>query len=153
MHLLDESVPERPAANNASDVPYEIVETAEKGRGVVARRLIRKHEIFMTDYAALVLDRDLPNNVKTIQGYFALRQAVLQLQNPQRVLGLSQQSKDAQDPVEDVIRTNAFDNTHDQIVLYPDIAVSRAYMTSKCGRGWQGSPMTDGLVTEDKSRM
>jgi hypothetical protein len=88
--------------------PYEIVEVAGKGKGVVATRPIAQYETIMTDRASLMADIAFPGRVKQAQGYRLLHRAADQLSEPGPVFGLGRSSNGNADIIEDVMRTNSF---------------------------------------------
>lgn len=114
--------------NDSSDVPYEMIDVPGKGKGIVAKRRISKHETFMVDYASMLVDVNFPFLVKREQGYPLLHSAADQLSDPQRVYALGKSDALAQDVIENVLRTNAFQSNFasvPHIVLYPLVSVSR----------------------------
>ena len=131
LHLLDEWLPtvyrERiRTKNGTTDPPYKIVDIPGKGKGVIATRRIARYETIMVDYAHLLIDIDFPVVVRREEGYEMLLKATAQLPNPNSVLGLGRSNPWAGNPVEDVLRTNAFHTPladSDHMALYPDVAV------------------------------
>ncbi|KAK0610998.1 hypothetical protein B0T14DRAFT_441304 [Immersiella caudata] len=89
-------------------VPYKIVDIPGKGKGVVATRLIKRYEPIMMDYSVLLIDMGFATEVPAKKGYRLLHAAVDWLEDPDSVLTLGQSNGLAQDPIENVLRTNGF---------------------------------------------
>jgi hypothetical protein len=87
---------------------YEIVDIPGKGKGVVATRLINRHETFMVDYAVLLTDVGFPVSVSPAQRRSLLRLATEQLAYPEGATGLARSGDDDLNLVEDVMGTNSF---------------------------------------------
>lgn len=114
--------------DNNTQPAYEIVDLPGKGKGVLATRRIAQYEVFMVDYAALVVDMQVPETVAREEGYRLLSLAAAQVSDPSRVLDLAQTSTAARNPVENVLRSNAFDTLlggeeASHMALFPDLAV------------------------------
>ncbi|KAI2768820.1 SET domain-containing protein [Daldinia loculata] len=111
--------------NNSAGPAYEIADIPGKGKGVVATRHIKRTDAIMADWAALVVDLDLPTSILRTEGYKLFHRAVDQLVDPDRVLQLARSSTFSGDIVEDILRTNSFsytlaDDSH--MTLYPDVS-------------------------------
>jgi len=107
------------------DPPYAIVDVAGKGKGVVATRAIRRYETLMVDYASMLVDLYFPSTVPRHHGYVLLNTALDQLDDPLRVMGLGRNNPQAGNPVEDVLRTNAYQTDlggEPHMVIFPEIA-------------------------------
>ncbi|KAK1829335.1 hypothetical protein QBC39DRAFT_311182 [Podospora conica] len=102
---LDFSIP---LPTNATAAAWAIVDVPGRGKGVVATRAIRKWETFMVDYAAVMVDVEFAVDVEARRGYRLLARAVDGLGDPGSVRGLGMSSGLARDPLENVLRTNAF---------------------------------------------
>ncbi|CRK14317.1 hypothetical protein BN1723_016170 [Verticillium longisporum] len=90
------------------DPPYEVVDLPGKGKGVVATRLIKKYDVFMSDSAMFVNFR-FTASVRQQDGYDQLHTAAERLRNPHALLSLGRSNTGHQsDIVEDVMRTNSF---------------------------------------------
>ncbi|KAF3343709.1 hypothetical protein VD0002_g1360 [Verticillium dahliae] len=91
------------------DPPYEVVDLPGKGKGVVATRLIKKYDVFMSDYAVLFVNFQFTASVRQHDGYDQLHTAAERLRNPHALLSLGRSNPGHQsDIVEDVMRTNSF---------------------------------------------
>ncbi|KAF3354190.1 hypothetical protein VdG1_07655 [Verticillium dahliae VDG1] len=91
------------------DPPYEVVDLPGKGKGVVATRLIKKYDVFMSDYAVLFVNFQFTASVRQQDGYDQLHTAAERLRNPHALLSLGRSNPGHQsDIVEDVMRTNSF---------------------------------------------
>jgi len=101
--------PRDPRADDP-DPPYAVDDVPGKGKGVVARRLIRKGEVLMVDYVAVLGDVEFPGRVKRREGQELMRRAVAQLPDATRgmVLGLSRRYAAGTSVEEDVLWTNTF---------------------------------------------
>ncbi|KAL0932121.1 uncharacterized protein CTRU02_213074 [Colletotrichum truncatum] len=107
--------------------PYKIVDLEDKGRGIVATRLIRAHEVIMVDHVALLLDGAFADYMTEKQGYDLLDLAANQLPRPEVILGLSRGGPDVpkSHPVFDVMTMNSFGGVNLSIpnaALFPDIS-------------------------------
>ncbi|KAL9949014.1 hypothetical protein ACHAO5_001266 [Verticillium nonalfalfae] len=91
------------------DPPYEVVDLPGKGKGVVATRLIKKYDVFMSDYAVMFVNFQFTASVRQQDGYEQLHTAAERLRNPHALLSLGRSNPGHQsDIVEDVMRTNSF---------------------------------------------
>jgi hypothetical protein len=105
---------------------YDVVDMPGRGKGVIATRLIKRHETFMVDYAVLIIDVDFPVSTGEIRRRQLLRQATEQLANPIGATSLARsRGNDVEDLVEDVMGTNSFiteihENQHN--ALFPIIS-------------------------------
>jgi len=107
------------------DPPYAVVDVPGKGKGVVATRPIRQYETVMVDYANMLVDLYFPSTVMRHHGYVLLNTALDQLGDPLSLLGLKRNNPMAGNPVEDVLRTNAYQTDlggHPHMVVFPEIA-------------------------------
>lgn len=116
-----------PPSNNVSNAAYAVVDVPGRGKGVVATRGIRKWETFMVDYAVMMVDVEFAVDVPARRGYELLARAVEGLGDPASIRGLGMSSGMARDPVENVLRTNAFravvgGELH--MAVYPVVSVS-----------------------------
>lgn len=116
-----------PPPNNATNAAYAIVDVPGRGKGVVATRPIKKWETFMVDYAVMMVDVEFAVDVPARRGYALLARAVEGLGDPASIRGLGMSSGMARDPVENVLRTNAFravvgGELH--MAVYPVVSVS-----------------------------
>ncbi|KAH6693539.1 hypothetical protein F5X68DRAFT_247852 [Plectosphaerella plurivora] len=106
--------------------PYEIVDIPGKGKGVVATRPIKRYEVFMGDYAAMVIHASFPGSVQQIDGYGMLHLAADQLREPEALLGLGRSSPGYKsDIVEDIMRTNSFQMMvagQPHMAMFPEIS-------------------------------
>lgn len=117
--------------DSSKDSVYKIVDIPGKGKGVVANRKIQAFETVMADHATVLADIGFPSSVMQSQGYDLLHVATKRLMEPERVLNLSRSSKSGADIVEDVLRTNAFNQDlagEPHMALYPTISVSHVYL-------------------------
>ncbi|KAK0712909.1 hypothetical protein B0T26DRAFT_648852 [Lasiosphaeria miniovina] len=127
--MLDQHVgTTEPLADNSSttgrqrQAAFRIVDVPGKGKGVVAARRIAQHDEVMLDYAALLVHMAFATDVPAWTGYRVLHTAAAQLADPASVLGLGQSSGQAADPLENVLRTNAFHTSlggQPHMALYP----------------------------------
>ena len=106
---------------------YAIVDVPGRGKGVVAARTIRKWETFMVDYAVMMVDVEFAVDLPARRGYELLARAVEGLGNPGSIRGLGMSNGLARDPVENILRTNAFravvgGELH--MAVYPVVSVS-----------------------------
>jgi len=115
--------------------PFEIVDIPGKGKGMVATRHIRRYEQILVDYSVLLVDTSFASEVPADRGYRLLQAAVDRLADPDSVRGLGMSSDMAQDPVENVLRTNAFHTLLggvQHMALYPVVSVSYLYPVFVC---------------------
>ncbi|KAK4192385.1 hypothetical protein QBC35DRAFT_459557 [Podospora australis] len=88
---------------------FEVVSIEGKGKGVLATRDIKKGDEILLDYAALVVDISFTAAVPVNKGYRLLHTAVDRMgDGGNGVMELGKSNEFAQDVVEDVLRTNAF---------------------------------------------
>ncbi|OTB00691.1 hypothetical protein M426DRAFT_267234 [Hypoxylon sp. CI-4A] len=111
--------------NSTAEPPYEVIDMPGKGKGTIATRHIKRAEVIMADWAALIVNLDFPTSVRRTLGYEYLHVAADQLSDPDRVLQLGRSNPFAADIMEDVLRTNAFSwplvgDPH--MALYPDVS-------------------------------
>lgn len=114
-------------ARTSQEAPYKIVDIPGKGKGLVATRAIKQYEEILLDYATVMVDIMFTTEVPAILGYRLLHAAVDRLSDPASVLELGQSNGFAQDPVENILRTNAFQTPLGgvpHIALYPTVSVS-----------------------------
>ncbi|KAK4197107.1 hypothetical protein QBC40DRAFT_309372 [Triangularia verruculosa] len=109
------------------DPPYALRTIDGKGFGLIATRKIPKGSIFMTDYAALMADKDFASNLRMEQGRLLLSEAVVRLPYPDRVIKLARSStRPGEVPAaEDVMKTNSFSvevGGHGYVALFPDVS-------------------------------
>ncbi|KAK5659205.1 hypothetical protein OQA88_1296 [Cercophora sp. LCS_1] len=111
---------------SGNDGPFKIVDIPGKGKGVVATRHIKRYEQIMADYAALLIDVSFATEVPAENGYKLLQVAVNQLADPESVLALGQSNDMANNPIENVLRTNAFHSVlgeEPHMALYPLVSM------------------------------
>jgi hypothetical protein len=125
------------ATGNPRDTPYKLVDIPGKGKGLVATRPIKQYEEILLDYATVLVDLMFTTKVSAFLGYRLLHAAVDRLSDPASVLDLGQSNVHAQDSVENILRTNAF-NTRlrgvPYIGLYPIVSVRTLTAAMSCGR-------------------
>jgi len=116
---------------NASDLPYEIRETAGKGRGLFALRNIQPGETFLVGFPAIVIDQELELGLDeglTVADRVKLyKPAFEQLTVPERAMSLASSSE--VDLYEDIIMTNGFSTrlgSRKYTAVFPEIAVRRS---------------------------
>jgi len=112
---------------DTSGAPYKLVDVPGKGKGMVATRRIAKYEQIMVDFASLVVDVSFASLVPAWTGYQLLRLATARLSDPGSVLELDKSNSDALDPIENVLRTNAFStylSGEAHMAVYPVVSVS-----------------------------
>jgi len=126
---------------DAQGVPsYEIVDMGAKGKGTVARRLIRKDEVLMLDFPGLMISGDfskaVPNGAMKTQ---FVRRAVEQLPEKARKSLLALATSTGGDGVSDMIKTNAcnahLDKDEPYMSVFPEVSVCRAAIDSCDGTG------------------
>jgi hypothetical protein len=111
------------------DLPYTVVSIPGKGQGVIATKHIKQFDTIMTSFPAVVVDDIfLPrkNEQGPAESQHLLREALEQLTDKERFLGLAKSKGEDVDLVEDLIRTNSFGITVDDRDIkgvYPEIAV------------------------------
>ncbi|KAK3904118.1 SET domain-containing protein 5 [Staphylotrichum tortipilum] len=110
-----------------SSPSYEVRDIPGKGKGLVATRKIRRGEVFMVDYVAVVADGRFPTRVRRAQGRRLLAEAIERLPMGKEVLSLARSSSDPENvpAVEDVMKTNSFSVEIDggeYMALFPRIA-------------------------------
>lgn len=92
------------------DLPYEVKEQPGRGRGVFARRLVRKGEVFLVGFPAVVIDQELERgsgpSVSYTERMRLYRRAYEQLPERNRILSLAASS--GGEVYEDIIKTNGF---------------------------------------------
>ncbi|KAH6621604.1 hypothetical protein B0J18DRAFT_399699 [Chaetomium sp. MPI-SDFR-AT-0129] len=114
------------------NLPYELRDLPNKGKGLIATRPIPRGRIFMIDYPAVLADTKLPRHVKQAQGRELMAEAIgrLSTRGREEVLGLARQNEDEERkkrvPVsEDVMKTNSFVVEvmgREYMALFPKIA-------------------------------
>jgi hypothetical protein len=127
--LLSSLPPPAPESVDTTSPPYELRDIPGKGKGLVATRKIKRGQVFMVDYAAVVADTKLPGRVRQAQGRKLLTEAIERLPGADEVLSLARSSPDPDNvPAgEDVMTTNSFGVEIDgkgYMALFPKIAVS-----------------------------
>jgi hypothetical protein len=113
--------------NLTLDRPYRVVDLPGKGKGVVASRLIRQHEVFMIDYVSIVTEVGWSASLEKAQKYELLTRAADQLVDPQSVTTLSRLGLSDSNAVDDVVNTNQFNSDFagtPHNVLFAEISVS-----------------------------
>jgi hypothetical protein len=119
--------------------PYKIIDIPGKGKGLVATRFIKKYEEILLDYATVMVDIMFTTQVSAFLGYRLLHAAVEQLADPASVLELGKSNGFAQDSVENILRTNAFNTPLGgvpHIALYPTVSVSCWVTRVNVGFAW-----------------
>jgi hypothetical protein len=123
---LNTTAASRAGAGGSQDAPYKLVDMAGKGMGLVATRPIKQYDEIVLDYATVMVDLMFTTKVSAFIGYRLLHAAVEQLADPASVLELDQTNEHAQDTVENILRTNAF-NTQlggvPHLAVYPTVSV------------------------------
>jgi hypothetical protein len=127
--LLSSLPPPAPESVDTTSPPYELRDIPGKGKGLIATRKIKRGQVFMVDYAAVVADTKLPGRVRQAQGRKLLTEAIERLPGADEVLSLARSSPDPDNvPAgEDVMTTNSFGVEIDgkgYMALFPKIAVS-----------------------------
>lgn len=127
--LLSSVPPPAPESVDTTSPPYEMRDIPGKGKGLIATRKIKRGQVFMVDYAAVVADTKLPGRVRQAQGRRLLNEAIERLPGADEVLSLARSSPDPDNvPAgEDVMTTNSFGVEIDgkgYMALFPRIAVS-----------------------------
>lgn len=121
------------------DPPYAIVDIPGKGKGVVATRPIGRYEVFMGDYAAMIISASFPGAVARADGYGMLHRGADQLREPAALLGLGRSSPGHEsDVVEDIMRTNSFQMSvagAPHMAMFPEISVSEEGGRKDTGHG------------------
>ncbi|KAK4141698.1 SET domain-containing protein 5 [Dichotomopilus funicola] len=117
---------------DSKNLPYELRDLPNKGKGLIATRPIPRGRIFMIDYPAVLADTKLPRHVKQAQGRELMAEAIgrLSTRGREEVLGLARQNEDEERkkrvPVsEDVMKTNSFVvevQGREYMALFPKIA-------------------------------
>ena len=126
------------AATTMSGGPFRLADIPGKGKGVVATRPIRRYELIMVDYSVLLVDMALATELAARRGYRLLHLATDQLPDRRVVWDLGQTNDMARDPVENVMRTNAFHTMLGDVphmALYPDLSVWFSLLSTKI---WEG---------------
>ncbi|KAK4108499.1 SET domain-containing protein, partial [Canariomyces notabilis] len=123
LHVVSSGAPE---VGNESP-PYQVQDIPGKGKGVVATRKISRGEVFMLDYAAVLVDTQMPSRIKRDQGRQLLREAIERLPAARKILDLARSSLDPDNvpAAEDVIKTNSFQvdiGGKGYMALFPEIA-------------------------------
>ncbi|KAK3384895.1 hypothetical protein B0H63DRAFT_494124 [Podospora didyma] len=124
---VDATVPGSEDVRIQTTSPYRIVDVPGKGKGVIATRLIKRHEQIMIDYASLLVDISFATAVPAWTGYRILHAAVNQLSDTDSILDLGQSNGQASDAVENILRTNAFHTMlggEPHMALYPMVSLS-----------------------------
>jgi hypothetical protein len=112
------------------EIPYVVKQVPGKGIGVIATRDIRKFELIMTGFPAMIVDDQLFPSLEKRRPYpesqRLFQRALLQLTDQHRFLSLARGKPRGLHVVDDIIRTNAFGmtiNGRRHKALYPEIAV------------------------------
>ncbi|KAI0172921.1 SET domain-containing protein [Hypoxylon sp. FL1284] len=87
---------------------YAVEDVAGRGKGLVARRRIRRWEVLLVDYPALLAHVDVFSAVDDESREDLLEQAVQQLSEPQQDEVLALARSKGGEPIEDILRTNIF---------------------------------------------
>jgi hypothetical protein len=131
VRFLAELLSSLPAPDRTPEAspPYEVRDIPGKGKGLVATRKIRRGQVFMVDYAAVVADQQFPTRVRREQGRRLLREAIHRLPAADKILSLARSSSDPDNvpAVEDIMKTNSFSVEiagKAYMALFPHIAVS-----------------------------
>jgi hypothetical protein len=112
-----------------SDGPlYEIVDIPGKGKGVIARRHIRRGEVIMRNQPVMMGLMYPPRSIGARRRQMILEQAFNQLPLKERKR-VSEMARSGNGHIlDDILRTNIFgvrlDDGDDHMGLFPDIAVS-----------------------------
>jgi hypothetical protein len=121
----------QPDDGREANLSYEIKYLPGKGRGVVARQGIKKFDIIMTGFPAMIIDDiffpPLSDGLAPAESPHLFQLALEQLSDSKRFLALARSMGGNVHVVEDIIRTNAFGlslNGRAHKGLYPEIAVS-----------------------------
>ncbi|XXH02240.1 hypothetical protein Hte_008608 [Hypoxylon texense] len=87
---------------------YVIQDVPKRGKGLVARRPIRKWDVVLVDYPAMITHMDVFAAVDDESRADLLEQAVRQLPKPQRDEIFSLARNTGGEPIEDILKTNIF---------------------------------------------
>ncbi|KAM7214565.1 SET domain containing protein [Rhypophila decipiens] len=132
------NIPAKSSKKQEPSTPgYQVTPIKGKGMGLVATRMIRKGQVIMVDYAALLAETVFPSKVKRDVGRELLERAVqrLPVQRRRLVLGLAGSGTDLKGQrrtdgdqeanVEDLVKTNSFTvevGSGSFMALFPRIA-------------------------------
>jgi len=117
------------APGSDSDLAYVVKDLEGKGRGVIARRPIRRGEVFIVAFPAVVIDQELERSLESDiplrhrQRLYEL--AFHQLVDKERALSLA--ASTGGNLYEDIMRTNGFGVTigeRKHSAIFPETAVS-----------------------------
>ncbi|EAQ83102.1 hypothetical protein CHGG_10920 [Chaetomium globosum CBS 148.51] len=111
--------------SSSRDAPYKMVDIPGKGKGIVATRPIKQYEEILVEHAAMLVDIAFTVKVQATRGYRLLHAAVDRLSDPVSVLELGKSNGLAQDEVENILRTNAFNTPMEgvpHLALYPTVS-------------------------------
>jgi hypothetical protein len=110
---------------------YEVFDTEGKGKGLVARRRIRRGEVFMLDFPVVVANWKFVEHVSPIDGQVFLMKSVDQLPSAERILALAHSTGGPM--LEDIMRTNAcsvhMNDTEPHLGLFAEMSVSARFNT------------------------
>ncbi|GAB1313756.1 SET domain-containing protein 5 [Madurella fahalii] len=115
-------------ATETYDLPYTVMPIPGKGLGVVATKHIKQFEVIMTSFPAMIADNAFfpsEGDESPVEYPRLFQKALDQLPDKERFLALTRSKGDDFDPVEDLIRTNAFGvtvNGRNAKGVYPEIA-------------------------------
>jgi hypothetical protein len=125
------------AEGTTPDLAYDVRQVSGKGNGAIARRNIRQGEIFIVDYASVMVVDSFPRRVPGGEKERLLQRAITQLPDPGRVMSLSRRGVPGLSPVEDIFRTNSHATKLDgtpYIALFPEIAVGKTKIAATHSR-------------------
>ncbi|KAH6623778.1 hypothetical protein F5144DRAFT_623646 [Chaetomium tenue] len=111
--------------SSSRNAPYKMVDIPGRGKGIVATRPIKQYEEILVEHAAMLVDIAFTVKVQATRGYRLLHAAVDRLSDPVSVWELGKSNGLAQDEVENILRTNAFNTPMDglpHLALYPTVS-------------------------------
>ena len=116
------------AHNSHSKPSFEIRDLPGRGKGTVATHKIRKWEVAMVAYPAIIAQMDVWEALDENQIRAVLQQAIQQLPDEQRDIVFSLDHSTGGALVQDILNTNIFGIELDGVMhmgLYPESSVSR----------------------------
>jgi hypothetical protein len=114
--------------DGGATLPYEIRDIPGRGKSVVATRLIRRYDVFMVGFPAVMIDQELRNTTElmALEDLQRLHGVAFgRLPDQERVMSLA--ASTGGNVFQDIMRTNAFGvevAKREYSGLYPEIAVS-----------------------------
>jgi len=123
-----ESLPSPGPVSDSAEAVYEVADIKGKGKGVIAKKLIRKDEVFMLDYPALMVAGDFAHAVHFRLQIQLVRRAVDNLPEATRDAFRALAGGTGEFEATDILKTNAYTapwaKNESYMVVFPEMSVS-----------------------------